>query len=338
MYSILSESQYIGIRVNQQAFYNETGNPEYLIAYIVGFSNNSVPEFVIDHNGHRFYDVPLRFIDGEMYPSDVKGPCRWDPEPPKVVYLYDRGHKAVCHGSLTWSEANITLLVLTYDRRLFLWPPHKLNFSRNDAEKPDWLKARYPSVIQPYDTRVIDINLVSYPEIACKAIQYNEGWRSHGIGCLQKYVGDKRVHVWHRDSVKIGMLDGGIHNHRYDLTSIIIAGVLKQEEWKASPNPNGLWRAWTHDNTTKTPTPTDFFYDLEPYTCLVSAGKGYFFPHYAYHRTIPISEIVVTVVERSNIKGLSSALAYKDLTPVNGQTINLDTNFILGLARKHLGL
>lgn len=331
MYSMFSNP--IPAKVDSSAFHNETGNSTQVDCVLVGISFDPI-EFVVEVEGSRFYDVPLRFFGGGLYPNIAVGSAEWDPETPKPVYLHGVESEGLCYGALTWVEFNVTLLLVVSEGCVYLWPPHKLSFGVK-ASLPNWKKRRYPTTLNPMITQVEEVDVSKDLELAITAIQDSMGWRSHGIGVIQKYMGDRRVHVWHQDSVKIH-LEGGIHNHRYDLTSTVVAGALKQEEWFPTLNEHGFWRRWIHNNESKVPVPTDEYFDLDPWSMVITTGHRYLYPRTGYHRTVPISEIAITVVDREEVHGVSSALIPRGMTPVNGQTVELDIPNILQRARKHL--
>jgi hypothetical protein len=238
------------------------------------------------------------------------------------------------------------MIVLDSGEVIF-WPPHKVSWSDTPQAFPSWLKRRYADDAPPLPkTRVFegeDKEVELRLDIAKAAVKL-PGWRAHGIGLIQRYMpgpkGDKqyRVHVWTKDAMRIG-LESGIHDHRYDLESYVVAGVLTQEEWAEQAVSSGLWRMWTHTNEgDKQPIATNHYYDLTPRTLDIQCGQRYTFPRDGFHRSLPGSDLVVTVMERSNIEGKSHALCPRGVEPVNGQTVNLPVDKYIALARKQLGV
>ncbi len=52
-------------------------------------------------------------------------------------------------------------------------------------------------------------------------------WRWHGLGMLQREISEStRVHVWHPALVKVPMGFRRVHDHRFDLTSLVLVGEL----------------------------------------------------------------------------------------------------------------
>ena len=66
-------------------------------------------------------------------------------------------------------------------------------------------------------------------------------WRHSGLGMLQAYIkegeGDElRVHVWDRRLRRERIEDAGLlHDHRFDMTSTILLGILRQQEVHLRP-------------------------------------------------------------------------------------------------------
>lgn len=59
-------------------------------------------------------------------------------------------------------------------------------------------------------------------------------WRHHGIGVLQLYLTPAhRLHVWHRDLMVSNVSNGGpMHDHRFDIYSTVLAGVLEVSHFR----------------------------------------------------------------------------------------------------------
>lgn len=349
----------IPCRVRQNAFRNGTGAAGPVDGSIAGFSYSpgKPVELIIGVGEHRYYDIPLSFTGmqgGAQYamPDTHEVPwCTMEPRPRRVTALrlpYAPSAVGHCHGALTWERGNVTLLVIVLDAgEVVLWPPHKLVWSDTPQPLPGWLKRRYADDSPPLSlTRVWeedDSIVMARLEVAQQALLGDEGWRPHGIGLVQKYMpgpeGSKqyRVHVWIPDAVRIG-LESGIHSHRYDLRSTVVAGVLTQEEWSVVPATDGMWCQWEHHNDTLKPIPTGQRFHATPRTLDIRSGQTYSFPRTGYHRSVPRSAVAITVVERFDVVGTSHALCPVGHTPVNGQTIDLPTHMYIAQARKHLGI
>jgi hypothetical protein len=351
------------LRVRQTAFKNDTGAATLQDAKVFGFgvAAGRPVEIIVGQDEFRFYDVPLRFtgehggLQYALVNSDEVPTYVPEPRPRSVVAQrlpWAPAEPGTCYGSITWDAGNVTYMVVVLNSgELLLWPPHKVVWSDTPKTFPVWLKRRYADdeptlpLTRVWEASEQDMDEL-YP-VACAAIKDSAGWRSHGIGLIQKYMpgplgpDQYRVHVWTPEAVRIG-LESGIHNHRYDLTSTIIHGVLTQEEWTASPNPDGMWQEWGHVCDRKMrgesmpASPSGRYFDLVPRTLDIRCGQSYSFPRHGYHRSVPRSAVVVTVMQRSNIGGNSWAMAYRGFTPVNGQTVSLPIEEYLQRARKEL--
>lgn len=346
------------VKVHNSAFTNDSGPRHLVDAHVVGLSmTGPTVELIVESEGCRFYDIPLRFTGPnhgrQFLPVENMGEePQWDPEAaPRGVWAHrlpwNPSVRGTCYGAITWNKANVTfLLVVTNEGEVLLWPPHKLFFGETDKPLPAWMKRRYDDDTPHLPlTRIWDEGkeeATAHYYLAVEAIKSEDGWRSHGIGLAQKYVegptGPKhyRVHVWAPEAVKIG-LESGIHNHRYGLRSAVIHGTLVQEEWTPTPDPAGMWERWIHGNDLN-PVKTGERYSLAPRTRDIRAGQAYTFPREGYHRSVPRTSVVVTVMEREGVEGESSAMAFTGFAPVNGRTVEVPVQDMLARARKELGI
>ncbi len=146
-------------------------------------------------------------------------------------------------------------------------------------------------------------------------------WRRHGIGVIQAYIREGgehevRIHVWHPDLVRPGIADhGDIHDHRFDLHSVVLHGTLQHEEFYTEPDPDGPWRV--HQVTHNRRNPEGAFRNnvhdvvpgpLSPTAVRVTAvssthefgpGDWYAFRRGYFHRT-RVSGLVVTVATKTD--------------------------------------
>lgn len=345
----------VPFKLQRCALYNGTGPTTLEEAQIVGFSYTpgKPVELIVGVGPHRYFDIPLRFTGvhgGSQYAFPETDEQPWvvmEPRPRRVSAVrlpFAPSATGNVYASLTWDKGNVTLLVVVLDTgEVVLWPPHKISFSEDPLPLPDWLKRRYEDDAPPLAlTRVWEEEVTHVAEmldLAKRALSSPEGWRPHGIGLIQKYTPDKRyrVHVWTPKAVRIG-LEGGIHDHRYDFRSTVVAGTLTQEEWVVTPSETGVLHQWEHHNDTMQPTPTGRRFDATPRTLDIRVGQSYSFPRHGYHRSVPYSSIVVTVMERFDVRGTSHALCPTGVVPINGQTVNLPVGEYIVQACKYLGV
>lgn len=133
---------------------------------------------------------------------------------------------------------------------------------------------------------------------------------------LQAYVleggqQEFRVHIWH-PSLKLEGIDGaGLgHDHRFDMTSWILAGQLTHVELLPSADPTGDWKMYEVVNARKalkeTGTRAGEFrlvegtVRLDKHSMNISAGNAYFFPKRSFHETCPDPQVVVTIALKAN--------------------------------------
>jgi len=295
-------------------------------------------------DGGVFFDIPLsalRVPGSNVRYEDGPGDLVYCPSPAGAIETKDLGLGEVVqvftrdrefdalgfyHTSITWVDGNVLLNLVDVGGRFKLWPPHKLKWrdTLDITPLPNWLKRRYMSdpcrgLVTPNTWVEWDEDPEHWRGIAQWALKTDEGWRMHGIGVAQKYVDeDVRVHVWHPDLSLIG-IEGGIHDHRWELTSHVVYGSLIQEEWLHTPDENGFWVKWLHGNQgDRSITCTEELFSLRPVTAIIHPGQVYNFPRGCYHRSTIDMEMAITVVERSDRSGQSSAMIPAGVVPQNG--------------------
>lgn len=142
-------------------------------------------------------------------------------------------------------------------------------------------------------------------------------WRHHGIGVLQGYLAEGhqpevRIHVWSRRLLKPGMdVSGDAHDHRFNMTSHVLCGIIVHEELLpvASEVGDHKMLALTHaraaaDNKFHGPTeplPGDF--QVLRNLMHIEAGYSYTFPALHFHRSPLLGgpdDVAITVVEKHN--------------------------------------
>lgn len=150
-------------------------------------------------------------------------------------------------------------------------------------------------------------------------------WRHHGLGCLQAYIKEgeteeTRVHIWHPKLCLFpaGSSPGRPHNHRFDLTSTVLAGQLVHDIWELQPDPDGDWveyevvnaRNQRGDNTDVS-SPSEATYKVTRRQRLMTTGATYRFAKGEYHQTI-VQGLAVTLMTKSNQSGRAKILGPRD--------------------------
>ena len=140
-------------------------------------------------------------------------------------------------------------------------------------------------------------------------------WRHNGLGLLQGYLHEgstheQRVHVWHESLKRPGIEESGLlHDHRFNLTSTVLVGALNQVEYDLREDPEGKWQlhsvvparkalaaSGTNDGLVE-PLPERYVaYTRE---VIVREGERYFFPKFNFHGTYKLTELVVTIVNKT---------------------------------------
>lgn len=156
-------------------------------------------------------------------------------------------------------------------------------------------------------------------------------WRHHGIGVLQGYVSEGyepeiRLHIWCRKLLKEGMdQSGDIHDHRFDMVSNVLAGIVAHEEIIPVKDDNGDWEmlALTHARAASdtnyhgptTPLPGKFSVARESY--YIPAGKLYSFARGKFHRS-PLphgDDLTITCIEKYNQTDNAARILFPSAKP-----------------------
>ncbi len=159
-------------------------------------------------------------------------------------------------------------------------------------------------------------------------------WRHHGIGALQGYIRENadpevRVHIWSKRLLKPGIAESGdIHDHRFDMVSHVLSGIVIHEEVFPFPDPDGdhVMLGLTHARAAAAsdyhgPTqalPGRYSVRFDRYH--IKEGSSYFFPRQHFHHS-PIwggpDDVAVTVIEkRCQTKEPARLLYPADTDPV----------------------
>jgi hypothetical protein len=160
---------------------------------------------------------------------------------------------------------------------------------------------------------VIDHRAVSFYEPS-------PAWRWHGLGMLQREMSETlRVHVWHPDLVKVPPGLRRVHDHRFDLRSLVLIGSLVDKWYDVfvgAPDANTkIWsikHAKIQKGASAKPGTHPTGGDDEPDVDLIGsaradrtatftrrAGELYEIPRGAFHESEPTG-LVITLVGRHN--------------------------------------
>ncbi len=164
-------------------------------------------------------------------------------------------------------------------------------------------------------TQIDPAALFALRAFVCGALRHLE-WRHSGLGMLQAYVmeggvNELRVHVWHPELTVDDMDGAGLgHDHRFDMTSLVLVGQLTHLELTISPQSNGWWNMYEVVNARRALRETgtragDFRLiegrvQVQKHAMTISAGNSYFFPKRTFHETRLNSPIAITIALKSN--------------------------------------
>lgn len=186
-------------------------------------------------------------------------------------------------------------------------------------QKPDILLA----------TRLVSFGNVFAQRKLVAALLPHLSWRWHGIGVLQGYVHEDdggpelRVHIWSRRLMRNGIdTSGNAHNHRFDMRSTVLCGELEHTEWQLRPGTGYARydfvhaRLQTDDNRTamrRLPGQVAVRFA----NAIYDKGCTYSFDRGAFHTSTPLSDVVVTLVEkRDQVDERAMVVAPVDVPPV----------------------
>lgn len=139
-------------------------------------------------------------------------------------------------------------------------------------------------------------------------------WRWHGIGLLQGYIHEDsdrdgyelRAHIWSRELVLPGIAESGsAHDHRFLLQSTVLAGTLEHTELHLSRDDEGDHETWTfpharlHNEANRgLMERTGERFWVKRRRLEITQGQRYRFERGAFHTSVPLSDLVVTLVEK----------------------------------------
>lgn len=136
-------------------------------------------------------------------------------------------------------------------------------------------------------------------------------WRWHGIGVLQAYLYaglsvEERVHIWSPELILPGMVESGnAHDHRFDMASTVVTGQLLHTEWQEHRDDAGDHETYdfvharlqTDENrAAMRPTGERFF--VSKLDIPLATGDYYEFERGAFHSSMPLTDVVVTVIQK----------------------------------------
>lgn len=195
-------------------------------------------------------------------------------------------------------------------------------------------------------------------------------WRWHGLGMLQREISDEiRVHVWHPDLVKVPPGLRRVHDHRFDLYSLVLIGHLIDISYDVKIGPPAVvartnTKAWwikhakiqragqphmsklgTHPTTPGDDSDVELIGDARAELRATEsrrAGELYAIARGEFHESLPTG-LAITLVRRVNFAEGTSARVLGDRahSAIAGQhrTIERDdavVSRVLGIARDRL--
>jgi hypothetical protein len=130
-------------------------------------------------------------------------------------------------------------------------------------------------------------------------------FRHHGLGMLQAYLvegreQELRLHIWNPELViDEAAWSGSFHDHRFDMTSFVLAGSVHHREVDPIPGDDmQIWSVINARNVDKTERPFSgqekTGYRVKPFE--IMAGHQYFFPRGKFHQSYPVLNPAVTVI------------------------------------------
>lgn len=151
-------------------------------------------------------------------------------------------------------------------------------------------------------------------------------WRHHGIGVLQAYLDEHdgvehRVHIWDPSLVLPGMArSGGIHDHRFDMTSFVVLGEMEHTEITVEPAPDGDLEEYEVVNARESMLKAGSWHTAPALTGrsfhgmytkhVIGRGEGYTFARHHFHES-KVAVRTVTIVEKRNQEGHARILGVR---------------------------
>jgi len=145
-------------------------------------------------------------------------------------------------------------------------------------------------------------------------------WKQYDLGVLRAKLGNElRIHIWHpslRTLATPVARYGGVHDHRFDVTSAVVCGAITDVRYEAHParaneaevpdrahgtnvEVDGFVKAWQIWPSLGKVNPLNLHAVTEVGRCTVQAGRSYTVPRRLFHTSF-VEDFAVTVVHRSN--------------------------------------
>lgn len=159
------------------------------------------------------------------------------------------------------------------------------------------------------DTTVSNVSDLWSQRVTVAALLPHMTWRRHGIGALQGYVHENperelRVHIWSPALMLPGILESGnAHNHRFAMRSRVLLGELQHTEWQVGHGSGFELYDFVHarlhtDENRAEMRRLPREVSVRKVAARFVAGDEYVFERSAYHDSLPLSRLVVTLVEK----------------------------------------
>lgn len=157
-------------------------------------------------------------------------------------------------------------------------------------------------------------------------------WRHHGIGTLQAYLREHadpeiRVHIWSPRLVRPGIVGhGNAHDHRFNLTSHVLVGGLRDTRYALTADIGGDWSVRTVEHARSAGAGRNFDGEhgsaiyhafVERNVTEIRAGESYAIRRGGFHSTETTAPLTVTVCAMANKSGTAHILAPRGEEPVH---------------------
>jgi hypothetical protein len=186
----------------------------------------------------------------------------------------------------------------------------------------------------PTRTELLEPNLHTLLCALVRASLSSLHWRHSGLGMLQAYLkeghaDELRVHIWHDSLRSDGILEAGFaHDHRFDMTSWVLVGTIEHTELALTEHREGEWQRFQVVNARRAEAQTGSMAGrfiatgnpvrLRSRQLEISAGRRYTFPKGAFHQSLPVRGLAVSVIEKSNQEDRpATVLSRRGVPPVN---------------------